>query len=100
MPTKHKHRNIKIPSGKHLIDANLYLPNTSNTDQSIPIIVLGHGFGALQSMCLDKFAIHFTEHLNIASLTFDYRGFGKSTGDEPLEYVCTVYVYKVQFINY
>lgn len=82
----YKHTKLSIQSGPYTIACKLYTP-TSTTTTPIPIIVLAHGYGALQSMYLSKFAIHFTTELQIASLTFDYRGFGDSTGPEPTEYV-------------
>lgn len=71
--------SIPTPDG-YTLDCNLYTPTDNPSNNPTPIIILAHGFGALQSMCLDKFAKHFSSNLPIASLTFDYRGFGNSTG--------------------
>jgi dienelactone hydrolase len=44
-----------------------------------PIIVMGHGFGAIRVMRLDAYAERFAQ-AGFAVLVFDYRGFGDSDG--------------------
>jgi len=44
-----------------------------------PIVVLGHGFGAIRVMRLDAYAERFAQ-AGFAVLVFDYRGFGDSDG--------------------
>lgn len=44
-----------------------------------PIIVMGHGFGAIRVMRLDAYAERFAD-AGFAVLVFDYRGFGDSDG--------------------
>src|SRR5450759_2826878 len=48
-----------------------------------PIIVMGHGFGAVRELRLDAYAERFAE-AGYAVLVFDYRHFGASSG-EPRE---------------
>jgi fermentation-respiration switch protein FrsA (DUF1100 family) len=45
-----------------------------------PIIVMGHGFGAIRVMRLDAYAERFAQ-AGFAVLVFDYRGFGDSDGE-------------------
>jgi dienelactone hydrolase len=44
-----------------------------------PVIVMGHGFGAIRVMRLDAYAERFAQ-AGYAVLVFDYRGFGDSDG--------------------
>lgn len=57
--------------------ATLYRPANVSLP---PIIVMAHGFGATQDGGLPAYANHFAEH-GLATLTFDYRHFGKSAGE-------------------
>ncbi|MER6952403.1 alpha/beta hydrolase [Streptomyces sp. NPDC002623] len=47
---------------------------------SSPIVVLGHGLGAIREMRLDAFAQRFAD-AGYACLVFDYRNFGSSGGE-------------------
>lgn len=57
--------------------ATLYLPAMSTKP---PVIVMAHGFGGTQEARLPAYARHFAE-LGMAVLTFDYRHFGRSSGE-------------------
>lgn len=46
-----------------------------------PCIILCHGFGGIRDVLLPKFADAFT-HWGFATITFDYRGFGDSMGEQ------------------
>lgn len=54
----------------------LYRPETEGP---APTIVMAHGFSAVKEMRLDRFAEAFAA-VGLASLVFDYRGFGASDG--------------------
>ena len=45
-----------------------------------PIIVMGHGFAAIRALRLDAYAARFVQ-AGVASLVFDYRGWGDSPGE-------------------
>src|SRR3989304_2932277 len=45
-----------------------------------PTIVMAHGFSGVKELRLDRFAEQFAE-AGLASLVFDYRGFGASDGE-------------------
>lgn len=46
-----------------------------------PLILLCHGFCGIRNVLLPSFANAFTE-AGFATITFDYRGFGESEGNE------------------
>ncbi len=54
-------------------------PSTFTTDAGAPCVVMGHGFGGLQTSGLHEFAAAFADH-GFAALSFDYRHFGESEG--------------------
>lgn len=54
-----------------------YLPN--NVLQSVPCIVMSHGFGGTKDAVLEKYALRFRE-AGYAVLTYDYRHYGDSEG--------------------
>lgn len=55
----------------------LYLPAG---EEPAPVIVMGHGLGAVRTMGLDRFAQRFVA-AGYACMVFDYRFFGDSTGE-------------------
>jgi len=55
----------------------LYLPAGEGPH---PVVVLGHGLGAIRDMGLDRYAERFQD-AGYAALAFDYRHFGASTGE-------------------
>lgn len=66
-------------SGGERCAATLYLPEDS--PDAVPAVVLAHGFTATREDGLAPFAERFASE-GVAALTFDYRGFGDSEGDE------------------
>ena len=71
--------DVTIPSGDDTLAAWLYLPDGAG-DGKPPVIVMGHGLGAVKEMRLDAYAERFTD-AGYACLVFDYRNFGGSTGE-------------------
>ncbi len=72
-------RDVEFWSGPDRCRAWLYVPEGMDADHRGPIVVMGHGFGAVKWMCLDRYAERFAE-AGYASLVFDYRFFGDSEG--------------------
>ncbi|MEU1481222.1 alpha/beta fold hydrolase [Streptomyces sp. NPDC005760] len=68
--------DITFPSGDSTCAGWLYLP-TGVT--SPPVVILGHGLGAVREMRLDAFAERFAQ-AGIAAVAFTYRHFGDSGG--------------------
>jgi len=68
--------DVTFRSGGLTCAAWLFRPDT---DERIPIVVLGHGFSGTREMRLDAFAERFAA-AGIAALVFDYRHFGASEG--------------------
>lgn len=68
---------VTISSGGDELVGHLWLPDDAGPH---PLVVLGHGLGAVQDMGLATYASHFAAH-GLAALTFDYRGFGESGGE-------------------
>lgn len=60
------------------IAVTLYHPDTQ---ESVPVIVLCHGFCGIQELLLPGFAQAFVQ-AGYAAVTFDYRGFGASGGEQ------------------
>lgn len=69
-------RDIRFDSGETYCSAWLYLPEGVERP---PVVVLGHGLGAIREMRLDAFSERFAA-AGIASLAFTYRHFGDSGG--------------------
>jgi len=53
--------------------------NNSSIDGGVPLVIMAHGLGAQKDFGLLKYAAKFAKS-GIASLAFDYRGFGNSEG--------------------
>jgi fermentation-respiration switch protein FrsA (DUF1100 family) len=70
--------DLEFESGGDTCAAWLYRPDSEGP---VPIVVMAHGFTATREESLNRFAERFAE-AGIASLTFDYRGFGDSGGEE------------------
>ena len=68
---------VRFPSGKQACAAWLYLPAGK---RPAPVVVLGHGLGAIRQMRLDAYAERFRA-AGYACLVFDYRHFGDSDGE-------------------
>ncbi|NVM77219.1 dienelactone hydrolase [Duganella sp. SG902] len=75
-PYKFTRRSIRFMSGEAYCSAWLYLP--VGVVQP-PVVVLGHGLGAVREMRLDAYSERFAA-AGIATLAFTYRYFGDSGG--------------------
>lgn len=69
-------QDVRFESGETYCSAWLYLPVGV---EKPPIVVLGHGLGAVREMRLDAFSERFAA-AGIATLAFTYRYFGDSGG--------------------
>lgn len=69
--------DIKFDSGEAYCTAWLFRPKGVTKP---PVVVLGHGIGAIKEMRLDAFAERFAE-AGIAALAFTYRYLGNSGGE-------------------
>jgi dienelactone hydrolase len=76
-------RELFFPSGADQCHGWLYLPDGATAAAPAPVLVMGHGLGAIKEMRLSAFAERFQAE-GYACLIFDYRHFGQSTG-EPRE---------------
>jgi len=76
MPGTFTRQNIQFDSGETYCAAWLYLPVGVVRP---PVVVLGHGLGAIREMRLDAFSERFAA-AGIATLAFTYRYFGDSGG--------------------
>lgn len=70
-------RDIEFSSEGVTLRGWLYTP--AEQARATPTVVMAHGFSAVKEMRLDRFAEAFSE-AGLASLVFDYRGFGASDG--------------------
>ncbi|SFH61487.1 Alpha/beta hydrolase family protein [Collimonas sp. OK307] len=75
-PYKFTRRDIRFSSGEAFCSAWLYLPVGVKRP---PVVVLGHGLGAVREMRLDAYSERFAA-AGIATLAFTYRYFGDSGG--------------------
>jgi len=69
-------RNVRFESGEAYCSAWLYLPDGVKRP---PVVVLGHGLGAVREMRLDAYSERFAA-AGMATLAFTYRYFGDSGG--------------------
>jgi dienelactone hydrolase len=69
--------DVRFPSGDTECAAWLYRPAAEGP---APLVVMGHGLGAVREMRLDAFAQRFRD-AGYAVLAFDYRHFGESGGE-------------------
>jgi len=70
-------RDVTFTSGDASCAAWLYGPDDADGER--PLVILAHGLGCTREMGLDAYAARFAE-AGFLALTFDYRGFGDSTG--------------------
>lgn len=70
-------QDVRFDSGETYCSAWLYLPVGV---EHPPVVVLGHGLGAIREMRLDAFSERFAA-AGIATLAFTYRYFGDSGGE-------------------
>ena len=75
MPSANR-EDVRFNSGDDLISAWLYRPDGGGKP---PLLVMGHGLGAVWAMRLDAYAERFSA-AGYACLVFDYRNFGDSEG--------------------
>jgi pimeloyl-ACP methyl ester carboxylesterase len=71
--------DVTFDSGGESCAAWLYLPERARR-ATVPMIVMGHGLGAVRQMRLDAFAERFAA-AGYGCLVFDYRHFGDSEGE-------------------
>ena len=69
--------DVRFPSGEADCGAWLYRPEG---DGPAPLVILGHGLGAVREMRLDAYAERFAA-AGYAALVFTYRYFGDSGGE-------------------
>ncbi|QUR68782.1 alpha/beta hydrolase [Mycobacterium spongiae] len=69
-------QDVEFLSGPDTCRAWLYVPDAA---APAPVIIMGHGLGAVREMRLDAYAQRFTA-AGYACLVFDYRYFGASGG--------------------
>lgn len=72
-------QELFFPSGEEQCHAWLYLPEGASAETPAPVLVMGHGLGAIKEMRLAAFAERFQAG-GYACLVFDYRHFGESGG--------------------
>lgn len=72
-------RSVSYYSEGTRISGVLYMPESTPPGQSVPGIVLCHGFTAIKEVILPEYGRRFAE-AGFAALAFDYRGFGASDG--------------------
>lgn len=72
--------DIQFDSGDATCAAWLYLPDAEADAPPPPVVVMGHGLGAVREMRLDAYAERFAA-AGYACLVFDYRHFGASGGE-------------------
>lgn len=75
-PYQFTRRDVRFVSGETYCSAWLYLPIGVTKP---PVVVLGHGLGAVREMRLDAFSERFAA-AGMATLAFTYRYFGDSGG--------------------
>ncbi|MCP5052161.1 MAG: alpha/beta fold hydrolase, partial [bacterium] len=74
-------RDVEFYSEGSRIKGVLYLPGNGEEESKPPAIILCHGFAGIKELLLPAYANAFSEN-GFAVLTFDYRGFGESEGEE------------------
>jgi cephalosporin-C deacetylase-like acetyl esterase len=63
-------RELFFPSGAERCHAWLYLPEGATEETPVPVLVMGHGLGAIKEMRLSAFAERFQAE-GYACLVFD-----------------------------
>lgn len=72
--------HIFFKSANAKVAAHLYLP-AKNAETKVPGIVMCHGFAGVKELLLPSYAHVFAAN-GYTVLTFDYRGFGQSEGEQ------------------
>ena len=78
-------QTVSFDSGGTRCEGSIYRPAREARD-GVPVIVMGHGLGAVKEMRLDAYAERFAA-AGYACLLFDYRHFGGSDG-RPRQLLC------------
>src|SRR5712672_3078286 len=73
-------RDVMFKSGETFAAGWLFVPQQARSGGRVPAVAMAHGFGAVKEMYLEPFARRFAA-AGIATLVFDYRGFGASGGE-------------------
>jgi len=81
-PSPENRESISIKVGNDIVKAWLYLPQ--NHQLPVPCVILSNGFGGIKDGLLEKFALRYAQE-GMASINYDYRYFGESSG-EPRQY--------------
>ena len=81
-PSPENRESFSIRVGHDIVEAWLYLPQ--NHQLPVPCVILSNGFGGIKDGLLEKFALRYAQE-GIASINYDYRYFGESSG-EPRQY--------------
>jgi len=81
-PSPENRESISIKVGNDIVKAWLYLPQ--NHQFPVPCVILSNGFGGIKDGLLEKFALRYAQE-GMASINYDYRYFGESSG-EPRQY--------------
>ena len=74
-----RREDIKFKSGQDYCQAWYYRPEDALTE-TLPCIVMAHGFGGTRDCGLEPYAVKFAA-AGFAVLLFDYRHFGASSGE-------------------
>ena len=81
-PSPENRESISIKVGNDIVKAWLYLPQ--NHQLPVPCVILSNGFGGIKDGLLEIFALRYSQE-GMASINYDYRHFGESSG-EPRQY--------------
>ena len=81
MTDEHQRETVRFSSGDDgdRCEAWVYLPARGHDDGPLPVVVMGHGLGAVRTMRLDAYAERFAR-AGYACVAFDHRNFGGSDG--------------------
>ena len=81
-PDPENRESVSIRVGSDIVKAWLYLPQ--HHQLPVPCVILSNGFGGIKDGLLEKFALRYAKE-GMASINYDYRYFGESSG-EPRQY--------------
>ena len=81
-PSPEIRESFSIKVGNDIVKAWLYLPQ--NHQLPVPCVILSNGFGGIKDGLLEKYALRYAQE-GMASINYDYRYFGESSG-EPRQY--------------
>jgi len=72
--------DVQFPSGESFASGWFFTPTQPSADEALPAVAMAHGLGGVKEMYLEPYARQFAD-VGIATLLFDYRGFGSSGGE-------------------